>query len=233
MREHIKTNINHLRSLAQAAFDKRGTAGELIFLAATKSVPPEDINFAASCGITHIGENRVQELSAKLPYLYPNLKIHFIGKLQTNKVKYIIDKVCLIHSVDNIRLATEINRQAEKKNIVMDILLEVNIAEEESKSGTAPEALWELACEVASMENIRVCGLMTMGPVCHSESEYEKVFSKMYDFFLDFWEKKVHNIERGKIPAPPLLSMGMSDSFVPAINQGANIVRVGSAIFKT
>jgi len=232
MREQIKKNIDEITHKASQAFENRGIEGKLTILAATKSVTPEDINFAASCGITHIGENRVQELLAKYPHLAPSLNIHFIGKLQTNKVKYIIDKVCLIHSVDNLRLASEINRQGKKRNITMDILLEVNIAEEESKSGISPNALWELAEQVMEMENIRVRGLMTMGPVCHSEKDYEKYFSKMYDFFIDFSEKKVHNIEKEKIPAPALLSMGMSDSFIPAINCGANIVRVGSAIFK-
>jgi len=234
--ERIRDNIQRLRDAAEAKYVLHGTTGKLTFLAATKGVSAEEINFAAQCGITDIGENRVQELMSKLPLLNPGLNIHFIGKLQTNKVKYIIDKVTLIHSVDSVRLATEINRQAAKKNIVMDVLLEVNIGEEESKSGVSPKVLQQLGLDVADMANIRVRGLMTMAPNCDCADEYKKYFSKMYEIFLDFFEKKAHNVKSSlkggeEISLPPLLSMGMSDSYITAIQCGANIVRVGSAIF--
>ena len=236
MSEHIKENIDALRSRAQQAFDRRGQGGQLTFLAATKNVPVEQINFAYQCGITDIGENRVQELLEKYDRLNPNLNVHFIGKLQRNKVKYIIDKVKLIHSVDNVRLGEEINRQAAKINKVVDVLAEVNIGEEENKSGVLPDALGQLMSELVGMGNIRVVGLMTMAPFCADQEEYRKYFSKTYKIFIDFFEKKEHNIGRGfdgveNAPPFPLLSMGMSDSFITAIECGANIVRVGSALF--
>lgn len=197
-------------------------------LAATKTVPVEVINYAIrELGITHIGENRVQELCDKYPALEKEgVAIHFIGRLQTNKVKYIIDKVSLIHSVDSLRLAKEIDRQAEKHSLVMNILIELNIGGEESKGGIRPDELDTFLDEIASLSHIRPIGLMVIPPQNASKSETFDYFTQTYQFFVDFCEKKVHNSIDTYI-----LSMGMSDSYADAVTAGSNLVRIGSAIF--
>jgi len=215
----IKENLEAVRS-------KIGVKNVTI-LAATKTVPADIINYAVTeLGITDIGENRVQELLEKYDALEKDkMKIHFIGTLQTNKVKYIIDKVCLIHSVDNIKLAAEIDRQAKKIGRVMDVLVELNIGEEENKSGVMPGGLMPFLDEISGFESIRVKGLMTIGPICANLSEYKKIFVKTYQIFIDILQKKLHNIDN------PILSMGMSDSYEAAVECGANMVRLGTALF--
>ena len=197
-------------------------------LAATKTVPVEVINYATrELGITHIGENRVQELLDKYPLLHKDgVSIHFIGRLQTNKVKYIIDKVSLIHSVDSVRLAKEIDRQAEKHSLVMDILIEVNIGGEDSKGGISPDELDGFLEEISSFRHIRPMGLMVIPPQSATKAETFDYFTQTYQFFVDFCEKKVHNSIDTYI-----LSMGMSDSYADAVRAGSNLVRIGSAIF--
>ena len=197
-------------------------------LCATKTVPVEVINYAIdTLGVTCIGENRVQELLEKYDALHKDgISIHFIGRLQTNKVKYIIDKVSLIHSVDSLRLAKEIDRQAEKHGIVMDILIEINIGREESKGGILPEEIDAFLAEITSFSHIRVKGLMVIPPAEASKEETFEYFTQTYQFFVDFCEKKVHNNINTYI-----LSMGMSDSYADAVRAGSNLVRIGSAIF--
>ncbi len=197
-------------------------------LAATKTVPVEVINYAITeLGITHIGENRVQELLEKYPLLHKDgVSVHFIGRLQTNKVKYIIDKVSLIHSVDSLRLAREIDRQAAKHSLVMDILIEVNIGGEDSKGGILPGELDSFLEEIASFSHVRPMGLMVIPPQNATKEETFDYFTQTYQFFVDFCEKKVHNNTDTYI-----LSMGMSDSYEDAVSAGANLVRIGSAIF--
>ena len=212
------------RTIANAA--KAGQ--EVTLLAATKTVPVEVINYAIdTLGITCIGENRVQELLEKYDALHKDgVSIHFIGRLQTNKVKYIIDKVSLIHSVDSLRLAKEIDRQAKKHSLVMDILIEVNIAGEASKGGIMPEELDTFLEEIALFSSIRPVGLMVIPPAEASKTETFEYFTRTYQFFVDFCEKKVHNNIDTYI-----LSMGMSDSYEDAVLAGSNLVRIGSAIF--
>jgi len=238
--DKLQDNIRSICSASHEAFALRKQQNpsehdsKLTILAATKGVPAATINQAAEYGITDIGENRVQELLAKYDQLNPQLNVHFIGKLQTNKVKYIIDKVCLIHSVDSSRLAHEINRQAQKHNLVMNVLIEINIGAEETKSGILPAELPALLDEIEQMERVRVCGLMTMAPICEEKDDYLKYFRQTHQIHLDFFAKKAYNIEIGNNLSiqPPILSMGMSDSYLQAIECGANLVRVGSAIFK-
>lgn len=201
---------------------------KVTLLAATKTVPVEVINYAIrELGITHIGENRVQELLDKYDSLEKEkVSIHFIGRLQTNKVKYIIDKVSLIHSVDSLRLAKEIDRQAAKHSLVMDILIEVNIGGEESKGGILPEELDAFLDGISEFSHIRPMGLMVIPPQNASKEETFEYFTQTYQFFVDFCEKKVHNNIDTYI-----LSMGMSDSYEDAVAAGSNLVRIGSAIF--
>ncbi len=207
------------------AVAKRGGA-PVTLLAATKTVPAEEILFAIRhLGLAAVGENRVQELLAKYDALREAESVHLIGSLQTNKVRQIIGKTDLIESVDRLSLAEEISRQSVKKGLVTDILLEVNIAREESKGGVWPEKLDELLTETEKLPGLRIRGLMTMGPADCGKRELYNYFCETSRLLLDSIEKRRHNI------VEPVLSMGMSDSFEEAIMAGATIVRVGSAIF--
>lgn len=197
---------------------------DIILLAATKTVDCDTINYAVSKGINYIGENKVQELLSK--YGKTNAPHnHFIGHLQTNKVKDIIDKVEMIESVDSIKLAREISKQAEKHGITMDILLEVNIGGEESKWGFKPLEVEAAIKEISNLQGVRICGLMTIPPICEESEDSRKYFQKMYKLFIDISNKKIDN------SSMDILSMGMSDDFPIAIEEGANLVRVGTALF--
>ena len=201
--------------------------GNATLLAATKTVPVEVINYAIDhLGLTCIGENRVQELLEKYDALHKDgVEIHFIGRLQTNKVKYIIDKVSLIHSVDSEKLAREIDRQAEKHGVVMDILVEVNVGREASKGGVLPEDLASFLDILSAYPHIRTVGLMAIPPADATKEETVNYFQQTYQFFVDILQKKLHNINRY------VLSMGMSDTYREALVCGATVVRVGSALF--
>ncbi len=200
------------------------TKEDVILLAATKTVDAESINYAISKGINYVAENKVQELLLKHDKLNP-VHQHFIGHLQTNKVKDVIDKVELIQSVDSLKLAREISKQAVKRNIVMDILLEVNIGDEESKWGFKPDETETALKEIASLDGVRIRGLMTIPPICEDKEQVRSYFKKMYKLFIDIGSKKIDN------SYIDILSMGMSDDFDIAIEEGANLVRVGTALF--
>ena len=202
-------------------------------LAVTKTVPVDVINYAIDeLGITAIGENRVQELLQKYEHLHTpkggKLDIHLIGSLQTNKVKYIIDKVDMIESVDSVKLAAEIDKQAKKHSLVMDILVELNIGREEQKGGIMPEDLESFLDEISVFSSIRLRGLMTIAPKCEEKSDYFKFFEKTYQYFIDISQKKRHNIEGEFFN---VLSMGMSNSFTEALRAGSTEVRLGSVLF--
>lgn len=202
-----------------------------LVVAATKTVDAEVINYAAEhLGLTDIGENRVQELLSKYDLLdKERLNIHFIGHLQKNKVKYIVGKVCLIHSLDSVDLALEIEKQSAKLGIVSDVLVEVNIGAEENKSGADVSAVYEIVEKVSSLPHVRLRGMMTVGPRCETKEEYKVYFDKTYslfcEIFLDKTNEKGHNIEDA------ILSMGMSDSYEAALESGANIIRPGQCLF--
>ena len=202
-----------------------GVAPDL--LVAIKSADVEEIRYLVDrYGVRSVGENRVQQLLARYDALKEmDLDIHFIGSLQTNKVKYIIDKVNMIHSLDRIELACEINKQAKKHGIVMDVLVEINSCREDSKGGVLPENVEAFCKEIAAFDSINLRGFMTMGKKCEKKSDYLKYFCETYQLVLDIWQKKLHNIDI------PILSMGMSDSFVPAIEAGSNMVRIGRKLF--
>ena len=213
-------------NIAKAAQSVGKTADDIIFLAATKTVDADTINHAISLGLSYIGENRVQELLSKYEsYDLEHASLQFIGHLQTNKVRQIVGKVDLIQSVDSVKLAKEISRCSQKQGITTDILVEVNVGREENKSGVLPEALDDLLCQIAEIPNIMVRGLMTIPPICGLPQENCKFFDYMHDIFIDIGSKNIDNISMD------ILSMGMSDDYIEAIKCGANMVRVGSALF--
>ena len=200
--------------------------GRARLLLATKTVPPELINYAVTCGTDLIGENRVQELLEKYDALdKERMEIHFIGRLQTNKVKYIIDKVSMIHSVDSIPLAKEIEKQAAKHGLVMKILVEVNIGEEPGKSGILLEETEAFLDALADFPHICPCGLMVIPPKTDLPEENLHFFEKIYQKFIDIRAKKEDNKNWA------VLSAGMSGDYLQAVSRGANLVRVGSAVF--
>ena len=212
--------------IAEAAQKVGKSREDITFLAATKTVEPEIINHAISLGLDHIGENKVQELLSKYEsYNLEKCSLQFIGHLQTNKVRQIVDKVDLIQSVDSVKLANEISKQSLKLNKTTDILVEVNIGREENKSGVYPENLEELLCEISKIEGISVKGLMTIPPVCDNKHKISKYFNNMHNIFIDISSKKLDNISM------TILSMGMSADYYEAILEGANMVRIGSSLF--
>ncbi|MBO5883240.1 MAG: YggS family pyridoxal phosphate-dependent enzyme [Clostridia bacterium] len=223
---YIDKNVEEIKKRIREAEIRSGREGVLL-LAAVKYATPEEIDRLLSLGIRDIGENRVQQLLEHYDAISDreNVNIHFIGTLQTNKVKYIIDKVCLIHSVDSVKLAAEIDKQAKKHGKVMDVLIEINSGEEEAKSGVLPRDAEALCMEISKFSNINLKGFMTMAPKCEKKEEYYKYFRKTYENVLDIWTKKLHNIGR------PIISMGMSESFEEAIVSGSDIVRIGRSLF--
>ncbi|MBR6558283.1 MAG: YggS family pyridoxal phosphate-dependent enzyme [Clostridia bacterium] len=226
---YLDDNFAAVREEIRAAAEKAGrSAEEITLVAVTKTVDADVINYVHdNLGVNVIGENRVQSLLEKYDKLHRDgLKIHFIGSLQTNKVKYIIDKVDLIQSLDNLRLAKEIDKQAKKVGRVMDVLIEINSAREENKGGIMPEEAETFLDEVLKFENIRVIGVMTIGPVCEDIRDLKKFFEETYRTFIDFSTKKLHNIDS------PILSMGMSRGFEYAIETGSTMVRIGNALFR-
>lgn len=224
--EDIRGNLNKINEEIKLCAESCGrNAEDVLLCAVSKTRTPEEINIAIDAGVTDIGENKVQEIMDKFDAVKP-VKWHMIGHLQTNKVKYIIDKVSMIHSVDSYKLAAEINKRAAQHGLVMDILLQVNSAEEESKFGITTDETEKLIKEILdTCENIRIRGLMCIAPYADDPEDIKVYFEdvkKQYDEF-------------GKIDHPRLdfkyLSMGMSHDFPVAIEAGSNLVRVGSAIF--
>lgn len=216
--ENLK-EIQYKTGEALAKYRKPGDKAEI--MAVTKTVPPEKINFAVSQGIVLLGENRVQEYLSKKDSYDPSAKIHMIGHLQTNKVKYIIKDVEMIQSVDSLKLANEINRLAAANSLVMDVLLEVNIGSEESKSGVDTNSLFDLAEQVSQLHNVRIRGLMAIPPIGAGED----TFARMNDLFCELKEKKLANAQAD------VLSMGMSGDYELAVKHGSTLVRIGTKLF--
>ncbi len=214
---------NYRRALfnVQEAKAKYRKSDESIrLMAVTKTVPAEIVNTVIDCGADLLGENRVQEYLEKKDSYKP-AEVHFIGHLQSNKIKYIINSVECIHSVDSLDLAKEISKAAEKSGKIMKVLAEVNIGGEESKFGISPEKLDELINGVSELHGIKLCGLMTIPPKGNSEA----YFARMQELFCEMGNKKAENVSMD------ILSMGMSADYVEAIKYGSNIVRIGSGIF--
>lgn len=216
-----KTRIKSAIDTARAKINGRAT-----LMAATKTVPTEAINYAIKeCGLTDIGENRVQELLSKYDGLIKEgVNIHFIGTLQANKVKYIVGKVCLIHSLDSLKLAEEISKRSLKAGVITDCLCEINIGEEDAKGGIPEGEAEAFIDSVKALEGIRIRGIMVIGPHCPDVNEYRPFFERTKELFGRLNAK-------GAFGEDPILSMGMSDNYSLACEYGATLVRPGSAIF--
>ena len=200
--------------------------GRAALLAATKTVPPEIINFAADCGITLIGENRVQEYLSKREMInLDNVRAHLIGHLQTNKVSKIVGKVDMIESIDSVKVAKAVSDASLKRGIVTDVLVQVNIGREDTKHGVMAEELEQLLRAAACFKGIKIRGLMAIPPIYDTEREKRAVFSDMCKLFIDIKGKNIDNV------AMDILSMGMSADYREAIMEGSTLVRIGSAIF--
>lgn len=219
----ITENYKRICDNINKAIAKRNRKDKVQIMAVTKTVCEEKINHAVSLGATLLGENRVQEFLGKYENYSKNSEIHFIGGLQNNKVKYIIDKVSMIHSVNSIKLAEEISKRAINADLVMDILFEINIAEENSKSGVDKDGLDLLVENCLLLPNIRIRGLMAIPP----KGTNEKYFAQMQEIFLTMQEK----LKNQKNSQFDTLSMGMSNDYEQAVLYGSTIVRIGSSLF--
>ena len=219
-------NYKIIEEQISAAAVKSGRKREdIILLAATKTVSTEVINYAIEKGIKYIGENRVQEFLSKENDLSTDAHRHFIGHLQSNKVKDIVGRVEMIESVHSLKLAKVIGELSIKKGITTDILLEINIGNEESKSGFKSQELFENIEEISKISGVKVKGLMAIPPICEKSDEIRKYFAQMNKLFIDIRAKKLDNVNM------EYLSMGMSSDFAEAIEEGSNIVRLGTALF--
>ena len=223
MMQYIKDNLTAVQ--AELAAAKGSLQKECRILAAVKYAVPGEIEAMLDAGVTDVGENRVQQLLENAPiYAARDVRVHFIGTLQTNKVKYIVDKVDMIHSLDSEKLAKEIEKRAAGVGRVIDVLVEINVAREEAKTGVMPEEAEALCRTVLSCPHLRLCGFMTMGPIFDSEQAYRDYFKKTVALGNDLWQTLSLN-------GTPFYSMGMSQSFAAAVKEGADFVRVGRRLF--
>ncbi len=225
--DEIARNVAHIKDeIRKAALEAGRQPDEIRLVAATKTNDAEHVRAAVEAGVDICGENRVQEMLEKNALgAYAGVPLHFIGHLQRNKVRQVVGLCELIHSVDSLALLREISRIAEGRGLVQDVLMEVNIGHEDSKSGFAPELLGEALAESAQLPAIRVRGLMAIPPVCEVPEENRPFFLQMQKLFIDNGGKKYDNVRMD------FLSMGMSGDYTEAVRCGANLVRVGSGIF--
>lgn len=222
----IKENLNEVQNnIIIAAKDAGRDPKDVTLIAVSKTKPVEMLKEAYDAGMRDFGENKVQEIVEKYDKLPDDIRWHLIGHLQTNKVKYIIDKVYMIHSVDSYKLACEISKQAVKKNVTIPILIEVNIANEETKFGVKPEECEELVSMISKLPGIIIKGLMTVAPFVEDSAENRPYFSALKQLLVDINRKNIDNVNMD------CLSMGMSGDYSVAIKEGATFVRVGTNIF--
>ena len=222
----MKERVEEVRNNIRMACERAGrNLDEVTLIAVSKMHTIEELKEARDLGLYVFGENKVQELVGKYDAFPEDQKWHLIGHLQRNKVKYIIDKVEMIHSVDSLRLAEAIDKEAKKCGIVMPILIEVNVADEDSKFGVAPEDVEGLVREIAGLEGVKVSGLMTVAPYVDDPEENRPIFSRLRQISVDIAGRNIDNVTMN------VLSMGMTNDYVVAIEEGATMVRVGTAIF--
>lgn len=222
----LKDNYKEVeQKIAEACRRAGRSREEVTLIAVSKTKPVEMIREIYDLGQREFGENKVQELTAKYDVLPQDIRWHLIGHLQTNKVKYIVDKACLIHSVDSLKLAETISREAGKKGVTVPILIEVNVAGEESKFGITTEETITLTEQIAALPNLTVKGLMTIAPYVENPEENRPVFRKLRDLSVDIARKNINNVTMN------VLSMGMTNDYETAIEEGATLVRVGTGIF--
>lgn len=222
----LKENLANVeKNIEQACKNAGRNRNEVTLIAVSKTKPVEMLQEIYDENIRDFGENKVQELCSKMEQLPSDIRWHMIGHLQRNKVKYIVGKVELIHSVDTYRLAEEINIQAKKQNVIVPILVEVNIAHEESKFGISAEDAILLVEEISRLENIRIKGLMTIAPYVENPEDNRLYFRKIKQLSVDITNKNIDNVSM------EILSMGMTNDYTVAIEEGATMVRVGTGIF--
>lgn len=223
----IKENLIEVKNnIAASCTRSAREESEVCLIAVSKTKPVEMLEEAYACGIRDFGENKVQELVDKYEVMPKDIRWHMIGHLQRNKVKYIVDKVYLIHSVDSLRLAEEISKEAVKKNVTVNILIEINIGEEESKFGlTSKEETISLIRQIAAFPSIQIKGLMTVAPYVENAEDNRLVFQKLKQLSVDIKNENIDNV------CMEILSMGMTGDYQVAIEEGASYVRVGTGIF--
>lgn len=221
----IRQNLENIKAQIEEARKESPYGQEVKLIAVSKTKPESDIMEAYDAGIRDFGENKVQELVDKYEHLPKDIRWHLIGHLQRNKVRYVIDKAYLIHSVDSLRLAQEIEKEAAKRNMTANILIQVNISEEETKFGISEAEVFELVQQISKMPHIKIRGLMTIAPVCDDDEEVRPVFKELKKLSIDIDSLKLDNKPECE------LSMGMSGDFKAAVREGATYVRVGSSIF--
>lgn len=221
----IADNLRSVQQNIEKARTRAGRTDNVTLIAVSKTKPVEMLMEAYEAGARDFGENKVQEITEKYPHLPKDIRWHLIGHLQTNKVKYIVDKVAMIHSVDSYKLAQEISRQAVKKDVCIDILIEVNVAKEESKFGVYPEDTCALCEQISALPNIKIRGLMTVAPNVEDPEQNRAVFCRLRELLVDIQAKNIDNVNMD------CLSMGMSGDYLVAVEEGATHVRVGTSIF--
>ncbi len=222
----IKDNLKEVQNnIANKCQECDIDSSSVTLIAVSKTKPVSMIEEVYNLGIRDFGENKVQELVSKYEVLPKDIKWHLIGHLQTNKVKYIVDKAYLIHSVDSLKLAKEISKEAAKRNIISNVLIEVNVALEESKFGVRCDEVENLIRDIATLPNICVKGLMTVAPYVEDSAQNKPIFAELKQLFIDIKSKNIDNVNM------EFLSMGMSNDYEIAVEEGATFVRVGTNIF--
>ena len=222
----ITENLKDVEARVCAACERSGRKREdVTLIAVSKTKPVEMLEEAYAYGCRYFGENKVQELCDKYEQLPKNLHWHLIGHLQRNKVKYIVDKVAMIHSVDSLRLAETIEKEAAKKAVIVPILIEENVAQEESKFGLKPEEVLPLIEQIADFSHIQIKGLMTIAPYVDNAEENREIFRELKKLSVDIAAKNINNVTMS------VLSMGMTGDYMVAVQEGATMVRVGTGIF--
>ena len=224
--ENLKKNLENVQEKIKAACQRAGRdAAEVTLVAVSKMKPLADIEELITTGQMEYGENYVQELCDKYEHVSQPVHWHMIGHLQTNKVKYIVDKTVLIHSVDSVHLAKQIEKEAAKKGVTAQILLQVNIAQEDTKFGVDGDEVIKMAEEISHFPHVHICGLMTSAPYVADPEENRCYFRKLHKLFVDIGDKNIDNVTMD------ILSMGMTNDYEVAIEEGATMVRVGTGIF--
>lgn len=222
----ISENLNDVRARIREACAASGRKEtDVTLIAVSKTKPVEMLKEAYDAGVRDFGENKVQEILEKYPELPSDIRWHMIGHLQKNKVRQVIDKVVMIHSVDSVSLAEQIEKEAAKRNLEIDILLEVNVAGEETKFGFSPEKVEEAIRSIAKLPHVHIKGLMTIAPFVENSEENRDVFKKLYQLNVDMQRKNIDNVNM------TVLSMGMTGDYEVAVEEGAGMIRVGTGIF--
>lgn len=217
--EHVKDNVKN------TCLSCGRDINDITIIAVSKTKPLENIETLIAHNVKDFGENKVQELTDKFEHVSKPVNWHLIGHLQTNKVKYIVDKACLIHSVDSVKLAREIQKEAAKHNVIANILIQVNIACEDTKFGMNKDEVYESIKEISTFPNVRIKGLMTIAPFVENPEDNRVHFKAMHQLLLDIKSKNIDNVDMN------VLSMGMTNDYLVAIEEGSNMIRVGTGIF--